>query len=104
MKSNRKKALIFTPDADLDIVEIFQYTIEIWGISQAKKHRQEIFSKIELLEKTPFIGSKTETFVAEVFQIQIFKHTVYYQVKGDAVLILRILHQNRDVLDDEFSP
>lgn len=103
MKLNPKFKLKILPQAYKDISTIWAYTSATWGDVQADVYHQELTQSLERLIQTPFIGVKREIANRQLLVLHINKHTAYYQVKDNVVLILRILHQNRDVVDDDFA-
>lgn len=103
MKLNPKYKLKILPQAYKDISSVWAYTSATWGDIQADSYHQELIQSLERLMQTPFMGYKKEISKRQLFVMQINKHTAYYQVKENIVLILRILHQNRDVEDEDFS-
>lgn len=85
----------FTRRAEDDLVEIYQYTAEHLGADQADAYCRGIANAITLLAEQPLSG-RDVTIRAGVRRHEHARHTIFYQVEPDAILIGRILHSASD--------
>ncbi|MEO1458946.1 MAG: type II toxin-antitoxin system RelE/ParE family toxin [Pseudomonadota bacterium] len=90
--------LLFTPLAKADLAEIWDYTVERWGLAQAETYVREIDAACRELAA----GTRASTEIDEIRpgyrKALVGRHVVFFTLTdaGDTVVI-RILHQRRDV-------
>lgn len=87
----------FSHKAQQDLQDIALYTKETWGQAQAIKYLDEIESICNNLSQTPKIGKKRDEISQGIRSFPHQKHIIFYLIKGDKILIVRILHQKMDI-------
>lgn len=93
---------VFSASAISDIGLIWDYTAETWGVDQANRYALDIRATCSDLAS----GRKTGREVAErdgYFRYFIGRHVIFFKVRDDGIVIMRVLHQRMDVaryLDD----
>jgi len=80
--------------ADLD--EIANYTIEKYGIEQARCYRDGLESCFQTLADTPMIGRSAAAFAPVLRRYEIQSHIVFYRPEEPGAFIVRVLHESRD--------
>ena len=93
--SNRK--LRFSPQAEVDLQDIFQYTQQMWGSDQRRKYLSIFMEKFDHIQAFPESGrSRTEIDLNLRTQI-VGSHVVAYEVSDVETVILRIVHSRMDL-------
>ena len=87
----------FTSRAAMDLEAIAEYTIERFGIDQARRYRDELAACFEQLVHHPGLGRRSEQLAAGLRRYEHRSHIVFYQAVGTEILIVRILHYRMDV-------
>lgn len=85
-----------TEDAERDVIDIYLFTLEHFGLTQAEKYSAEIFARFGAIGKTPSLGRDYSAIYPGTYRINQGSHAVYYRRNDDSILILRILHQSMD--------
>jgi len=81
----------------MDLEAIAEYTIERFGIDQARRYRDELAACFEQLVHHPGLGRRSEQLGSGLRRYEHRSHIVFYQVVGTGILIVRILHSRMDV-------
>lgn len=85
------------PAARADLEEIWDYTLDQWGLDQADDYVGEIRAAIERVADRPSIGQACEELRPGYRRLAAGSHTLYYRItENGAVAIVRILHQRMD--------
>lgn len=85
-------------EADNDLDEIFDYTVEQFGIEQAIKYLSGFEQLFENLGNHPKSGRSRNEIRKGLRSISYISHTVFYRIMEDHLRIVRILHASRDVV------
>jgi len=99
--------LSVTPKAESDLIGIWVYTCEEWGVNQADNYLDQLEAGIKQLLSHPLLGSNCAHVRAGYRRLQVEHHAVFYQVLEGEVLVVRVLHEGMDVplrLLDELRP
>ena len=83
--------------ADHDLEEIFDYTVEEFGLDQAIKYVSEFEPVFEQLVKNPEMGRNRNEIKAGLRSFPKESHIVFYRILHDHIWIVRILHGSRDI-------
>jgi len=84
---------LLTPDAQSDLIEIRQYTLRQWGISQSRKYLSELSKTMSLLAETPSLGKFRHEVGTDVLSFPHASHVIYYVVHEQQVIIFGVLHK-----------
>lgn len=87
-----KRILLFQPKAEEDLELIFAYTTSAWGIDQAEKYTDRLYTTIVQLLKNPEIGARYLTETNEYRKMVVDKHVIYYRNADWGIVVVRILH------------
>lgn len=90
-----KLKLRFTPDAQANFRHVLADSETRWGVRQAEAYEDEIFSTLDVIRQHPEIGVSRPDIVPGCRSYPTGRHTIFYRVSGDALEILRILHQRQ---------
>lgn len=83
--------------AEEDIYQIARYTIQQFGVTQAKKYHNELKQTFELLARAPWIGRECNWVCDGMRRFEFKKHSIYYLSKNDTLFIARLIHHSMDV-------
>jgi len=81
--------------ADLD--EIAEYTIDRFGIEQARRYRDGMKTCFDRLANDPALGRGTEQLLRGLHRFEHQSHVVIYISEPKNLLIVRVLHSSMDV-------
>ena len=79
--------------AEQDIGNIARYTIEQFGIEQARTYRDSMIACFQSLAETPGIGRKADRIREGYRRFDHRSHVVFYKSDGRDILIIRVLHK-----------
>ena len=85
-----------TEDAERDVIDIYLYTLEHFGLAQAEKYSGELFQRFSQISQNPALGRSFSGIYPGAFRANQGSHAIYYKKQGELVLVLRILHQMMD--------
>ena len=85
-----------TSRAEADLAGIADYTIETFGIEQARRYRDGFETCFENLAQNPRLGRSAERLTPGLRRFEHRSHVVFYVEDEDGVLIVRILHASMD--------
>ena len=83
-------------DAEQDIADIYVYSFEQFGEAKAESYYQALIENFDSLVRNPAMVRDLCYVSTNVRCTNCVSHAVYYRVTGRDVLVLRVLHQNRD--------
>jgi toxin ParE1/3/4 len=84
--------------AEKDLENIALYSIQIFGIKQARLYRDGLFKTFDLICEFPRIGSDQNRIKKNVCRQVYQSHSIYYRIDHKAIFILRILGPGADPL------
>ncbi len=80
-----------------DLSGIADYTIQNFGIEQARRYRDGLVRSFRQLSDNPLLGRSTENLAPGLRRYEHGSHVIFYEVEQEGVLVVRILHQTMDV-------
>lgn len=89
--------LDITPLAKLDIVEIYQFSKAEWGAAPARRYANDLRGRLKALAIGQLSGQSADGVTAGLRRQVSGAHVIWFRHETDRVLIIRILHQSRDV-------
>jgi toxin ParE1/3/4 len=84
-------------DAQADLRDIRSYSKASFGVAVARAYLDGLSGVFGSLRECPMIGVAREDLGSGVRAIGYRSHRIYYEVAGDVVGILRVLHHARDI-------
>lgn len=95
--SSPKYYLQVSPQAQQDIINILQYTGEIWGQEQLMSYSSKLDTALILIVQNPEIGHRNSN-LSEFHRLYLVgSHIVVYRIEDVVVSVVRILHQRMDL-------
>ncbi|MGJ3626295.1 type II toxin-antitoxin system RelE/ParE family toxin [Sphingomonas sp. MMS24-JH45] len=82
--------------AQQDIREIRVFSKERFGIAATRDYIAGIRARFAFLRARPLAGSAQEDLAPALRALPYRSHRIYYRVRDDEVLVVRILHQSQD--------
>ena len=80
-------------EAERDIGNIARYTIDRYGIEQARTHRDSMISCFQSVAENPGIGRKVDSIREGYRRFDHRSHVIFYKSDGPDILIIRVLHK-----------
>ena len=84
--------------AEKDLENIALYSIQNFGIKQARLYRDGLFKTFDMICEFPMIGSDQNHIKKNVRRQVYESHSIYYRIDANAIFILRILGLGEDPL------
>lgn len=89
--------LILSPQAEDDLADILQYTLETWGEAQVYVYREVLDNALLTIQQHPHIGSNRPE-ISPVHKIlPAGEHLIIYRLSEIAVNVSRILYRGMDI-------
>jgi toxin ParE1/3/4 len=79
-----------------EYAEIADYTIERFGIEQARRYRDDLESCFQTLAASPMIGRSADELGSNLRRYKHQSHIVFYLPSDQGVFVVRVLHQRMD--------
>ncbi len=86
-----------SPRAEEDLGGIWDYTVETWGLHQARGYTEEIRRSLELLAAHPERGKTIDYVRAGYRRYPTGAHIVFYKVIEGGIDVVRVLHRSMDI-------
>ena len=88
--------LSITPKAESDLIGIWVYTCEEWGVDQADHYLDQLEAGMKQLIDHPSLGANYNPVLPGYRRLQVEHHAVFYQALESEVLVVRVLHEDMD--------
>ncbi len=85
-----------TKFAERDLRSIAGYTIETFGINQARRYRDSLLRTFKSLAEHPRMGRDYSHVKQGCRRHEHESHVIYYKITDSGILVLRLLHQSQD--------
>lgn len=79
-----------------DLDEIASFTIERWGDAQCEKYLADLEIRFNTIARAPERGRKCDDVSPGLMKQPEGRHVVFYRVRSDRVVIVRVLHDSMD--------
>ena len=80
--------------ADDDLLDIFVYGCEKFGIDTAEAYIYALEAGFRRLTEHPKLGRSIDQTIAGIRALPVVSHVIYYQITDTAIDIIRILHKS----------
>lgn len=90
-------AFRLTAKARADLRDIGRYTQEIWGRDQRNRYLSRLDEAFHLLAREPDRGRPCDDIRQGYRQYHLGRHVIFYRQSGEAIEIIRILHERMDI-------
>ncbi len=85
------------PRARADLRDIGDYSDTRWGKAQAQRYLDAIADSFDQIAQMPLAGSDQAEVSPGLRKWRSGSHNIFYRVRGNIVLIVRVLHARMDV-------
>ena len=89
--------LVFSPRAQADLDEIWEYTADRWDVDQADSYVRDRVLACTAIASGRRMGRNAEDVRPGYFKITVVSHVVFYTENNGIMDVVRILHQQMDV-------
>jgi toxin ParE1/3/4 len=90
--------LFVTPEAELDLETIYEYTFYNRGQIQADKYQDDLFDAMSQMQHNGEIGSKYIHADLDYRKLLMNRHLIFYRVDNNDCVVVRILHERMNLL------
>ena len=88
----------FTKRALVDLIEIWDYTVEEWSQNQAEKYYDLIIASCLDLANNPQLGKTYEILAMDILGYKCGEHIIFYrEILKNEIEIIRVLHGMMDL-------
>ena len=91
------RSLVFSPEAQADISDIWDYTVREWGHLQAQKYNRQLEEAALSLLESSLPGLSAEHVRTGYRKFLVGRHAMYFRLYETQVEVVRILHSSMDV-------
>ena len=91
-----RRSYLVSLEAQQDLDDIWDYTEERWGETQAERYASELKASVEALASGKRQGRPCDQIRPGLFKLACGSHVVFYKQTRTAVTVVRILHQRMD--------
>jgi len=88
--------LRITPKAESDLIGIWVYSYEAWGVEQADKYLEHLEKGMKQLAEHPAFGTDYAHVRPGFRRLPVEHHSIFYRVCETEILIVRVLHEDMD--------
>ncbi|NOY72168.1 MAG: type II toxin-antitoxin system RelE/ParE family toxin [Gammaproteobacteria bacterium] len=85
------------PLAEDDLINIWIYGYEQWGITQADHYIEGLGSRLTSLAQSPETCRERKEFSPPVRICPYVSHVIVYTIEDDSILVIRVLHKSMDI-------
>ena len=78
-------SLRLSPEAEDDIQDIVQFTIEWWDVDAGARYSEAIWSALQRLTRFPEIGTDLSGSLSGIRKLPVRSHLIYYTVDHEEV-------------------
>jgi toxin ParE1/3/4 len=95
--AGRRGSAIWSPEALVDVDEIWDHYKRVAGPSVAEKILREIGKVVEVVEDHPFAGRSRDELRAGFRSLAARPHIIFYRVVNEVPEIMRVLDGRQDI-------
>ena len=88
--------LVKSPQAEADLLDIWQFTFETWGDQQADRYLFSLNQGLERLTRAPRLGRPRDSIRPGYRSLSVGRHVIFYRIDGQTIDVIRVLHEKMD--------
>jgi toxin ParE1/3/4 len=92
------RSVAVRPEAEADIEDVADYTIEQWGAEQARHYVSDLRKAIEGLATNGLRHREEADVFPGLRRARSGHHLIFYLIDDERVDVLRLLHERRDAM------
>ncbi|GLS27728.1 type II toxin-antitoxin system RelE/ParE family toxin [Marinibactrum halimedae] len=85
-----------TPQAELDLENIYDYSVENWGYPRADRYIYDLEIAFTKLSQNQLQGRTASYIKPGYFCYSVGSHVIFYRQSTDFLLVVRLLHKSMD--------
>lgn len=89
--------------AESDLSDIWRFSAETWGPTQADRYLSDLFDRFAHVSDHPEMGRARFNLMPGAFSFPAGRHVIFYEVVEGRVVILRVVHERRNLASLRFS-
>ena len=97
MPTRGRRAIIWSPEAEQDLFDIYQYLEGEASARTAEEYLRKIRLTCERIRTRPLSGRTRNELMPGLRSVLVLPYVVFYRAAGSAVEIARVLHGRRDL-------
>lgn len=82
--------------AQADLDEVLAYSVDRWGLSRGFAYVEDIRKGADRLAARTSTGTRADDLGPGLRRYLVGRHVIVFQADGEALRVLRILHQRQD--------
>lgn len=82
--------------AEQDLINIWIYSFENWGVNQADYYLDQIDDALNFIAANPAVGINIDTVRQGYLKYQVREHFIFYKIKESKINIVRVLGNDMD--------
>ncbi len=86
----------FSNDAERDLIDIYLYSAEHFGVPQAENYLESLYAKISVAAENPSFGADYGFARPGLRRIESQSHAIYFRASDSGIRIMRILGGRMD--------
>ena len=94
---------ILSKSAATDLSEIWDNSVSVWGVMQADRYLRDLSEAFDRNVEQPDAGRDRSMFLAGMRSVTVGRHVVFYRRFDTDVVILRVVHERRNLAALVFS-
>ena len=94
---NPDKRIIWSPEAERDLLEIWDYQANAYSPTIADDHLLDIERVLHRLVHLPHFGKSREDLYPDLRAQLVYPHIICYRPLHAMIQVVRVLHQRRDI-------
>lgn len=91
--------------ASQDLGEIADYTVDHWGLEQARRYIRGLLNFLDQLAQSPRRGKACDDIRQGYRRIEYEKHIVIYRIEDKGIFVSRVFHRRmqlyRHIIEDK---
>jgi toxin ParE1/3/4 len=87
---------VLSPRAQADLEDIWAFTTNRWGLTQAEVYIRQIQSSIETVAAAPALGRACDEIRSGYRKYRTGSHVIFYRLTDGGIDVVRILHARMD--------
>lgn len=94
---NTSRTIYRLPQAERDLLDIWQYSAQQWGYLQADQYLDDLQQALERVAQQPLVFPLRSDFTPAIRMALCNRHVLICQSDGLSVTLVRVLHQSADI-------
>jgi toxin ParE1/3/4 len=91
-----RRAIEFSPKALEDLDSIWDYSVDNFGEARSEIYIRAINAALELVAANPQAARDVSGIRRGLLKYHVGSHVIFFRLKGDSVVVSRILHASMD--------